>query len=470
MNMRPLLKTTAIVVVALLVPMFASAASASQVSAGDQNAGPTYNCTGGDVPPGTYNSIEISGICYMPTGNIVARGDLDVGPGALLDAVAPGDPTTGKPVVPATVFIAGNVSVGIGGVLLLGCSPNISCSNPPGISYDTVRGNVVATGAQGVVLHSATVRGNVYISGGGGGAAAEACSNTVPMAPDLEPWSEDASLNFTPVYTDAEDDAIGGSLTVSGLTSCWLGSLRNQVGGSATFAGNTLGDPDGSEIVNNLVTGDMACSSNSPAVQFGDSGAAPNIVGGSASGECGFDVVLPNPAPEAGQGTGTPEHVSVSMSSLKTYQGAHTETNITGLPKVTTESGDILLAGLNNFAITGTGLTGTGSLNPSAPPASTGEAVLSTVFPNGGRFMTVYDTCDTCSFDGQNGAVSIRGYGTTSPRGFSTGTFLITSGGPFVVGPTGPGPSTGGLATLVGYGSFFGSGSTLTVIEHLLIS
>jgi hypothetical protein len=406
----------------------------------------------------------------MPAGNIVIRGDLDVGAGALLDAVTPGDPTTGKPVVPATVLIGGNVFVRNGGVLLFGCSPNISCSDPPGISYDNIRGNIIATGAQGVVLHSASIGGSVYISGGGGGPAAETCSNAVPNAADLAPWSEDPNLNFTPVYTDAEDDSIGGNLSVSGLTSCWLGSLRNQVGRSATFVGNTLGDPDGSEIDNNLVNGNMACSSNTPAAQFGDAGAAPNVVGGFASGECGFNVVVPNPAPEAGQGPGTPEHISVSTWSLKTYRGAHTGTNITSLPNVTTESGDTIVADLNNFALTGTGLTGTGTLNPGAPPGSTGEAVLATVFPNGDESFTAYDTCDTCSFDGQNGAVSIRAYGTTSPDGFTTGTFLITSGGPLVVGPTGPGPSTGGLATLAGYGSFFGSGSTLKLIEHLRIT
>ena len=473
MNMRQLLRVTGLAAAALLVPLSTSAAGASQPPGDNGYTGHTYNCTAGNVPPGTYNSITISGICYMPAGNIFVRGDVNVAPGALLDAVTPGDPTTGPPVapvVPATVVIEGNVFVGTGGVLLFGCSPNISCSNPPGISYDSIRGNVVAVGAQGVVIHSANIGGSVYISGGGGGSAAEACTNAVPMAPSLAPWSEDAALNFTPVYTDAEDNSIGGNMNISGLTSCWLGSIRNQVGRSATFVGNTLGDPDGSEVANNLVSGNMSCSGNVPAVQFGDSGAAPNIVGGFASGECGFNVVLPNPAPEAGEAPGTPEHISVGTWSLKTYRGVHTETNVTSLPSVTTSSGDTIAAALNNFALTGTGLTGTGTLDPSAPPASTGEAVLATVYPNGNESFTAYDTCDSCSFDGESGAISVRAYGTTSRNGFTTGTFLITSGGPLVVGPTGPGPSTGGLATLAGYGTFFGSGSTLRIIEHLRIT
>jgi hypothetical protein len=473
--MRPLLRMVGLTAVALLVPLSTSAASAGQPPNDNQYPGHAYNCTAGDVPAGTYNSITISGICYMPAGSIVVRGDLNVAPGALLDAVTPGDPTTGTPVVPATVVVGGNVFVGSGGVLLFGCSPNISCSNPPGISYDRIRGNLIANGAEGVVVHSASIGGSVIVSGGGGGSAAEGCTNgpaPTPLAP--APWSEDPALGAppfpTPVYTDFEDNSIGGSLSIAGLTSCWLGSLRNEVGRNATFANNTLGDPDGSEIVNNLVNGNMACSGNSPAVQWGDTGGAPNIVGGYASGECAFNVVQPNPAPEAGQGPGTPEHISVSTWSLKSYRGAHTATNVTSLPNVTLSSGNTVAAQLNNFALTGKGLTGTGTLNQSLPPGSTGEVVLATVSPNGTESFTAYDTCDSCSFDGQSGATSIRAYGTTYANGFTTGTFLITSGGPVVVGPAGPGPSTGGLATLAGYGSFFGSGSTLTVIEHLRIT
>ena len=470
MNVRQFLRMTGVAAAALLVPLSTSAASAAPLPSDYQYPGQAYNCTGGDVPAGTYNSMIISGICYMPAGNVSVRGDVNVTPGALLDAVTPGDPTSGTPVVPATVLIGGNVFVGKGGVLLFGCSPDSACANPPGISFDHIRGNLIAIGAQGVVVHSASIGGSVYVSGGGGGPVAEGCTNAVPMAPGLVPWSEDPSLNMTPVYSDLEETSIGGNLNVTGLTSCWLGSLRDQVGRSANFAGNTLGDPDGSEIANNLVNGSMACSSNSPAVQFGDSGAAPNVVGGFASGECGFNVVLPNPPPEAGQGAGTPEHISVSTRSLNTYRGTHTGTNVTSLPSVTTSSGDTITADLNNFALAGRGLTGTGTLNPSAPPGATGEAVLATEYPNGTESFTAYDTCDTCSFDGQNGAVSIHAFGTTSRNGFSTGTFLITSGGPFVSGPAGPGPSTGGLATLAGYGSFFGSGSTLTIIEHLRIT
>ena len=86
-----------------------------------------YICNGsngGIIPAGNYGTMIITGTCYMPAGNITIRGDLDIAPGALLDAVTPGDPSS-APAVPATVVVGGNVNVGSGAVLLFGCSPNI---------------------------------------------------------------------------------------------------------------------------------------------------------------------------------------------------------------------------------------------------------------------------------------------------------------------------------------------------------
>jgi len=61
----------------------ASAASAAQLGGG----GGTYVCTGGPVPPGTYSTMVIKGVCFAPAGTIVVRGNLTIAPGALLDAV-----------------------------------------------------------------------------------------------------------------------------------------------------------------------------------------------------------------------------------------------------------------------------------------------------------------------------------------------------------------------------------------------
>ena len=449
---------------ALLGLMIAPMSMASAASAAPIGGSGAYNCTGGNVAPGTYRSMTITGVCYMPVGKIVVQENLTVAPGALLDAVTPGDPPA-SPTVPATVVVGGNVLVGRGAVLLFGCSPNISC--PAGITYDSIDGNLTAIGAQGVVVHSASIGGSASLLGGGGGAAAKTCNaqpsgDSSPIA-DLEPWSEDPNLDTTPVYSDFEDATIGGNLTVAGLTSCWLGSLRNQVGGNVSVSGNTMGDPDAMEIDNNLLRGNMTCLNNTPAVQFGDSGAAPNLVGRLGIGECGFNVVLPNPAPEPGEGPGVPEHITVSTRSLRTYYGTHTSTNVTSLPPVKTESGDTLNAYLNDFALTGTGLTGSGTYNSSLPPGQSGDVVLSTENPNGSSSFEAIDTCTSCSFAGQTGSVTIRAYGRSSASGSTYGTFLVTSGG----------AGNGGLSTLVGWGTLSSLGQpagTLRLVEHLRIT
>ena len=206
---------------------------------GHHGAGGTYTCTGGDIPPGTYASVHVSGVCFAPTGTIVVRRDLTVEADALLDATTPGDPSAGNPQLPAAVTVGGDVRVGSGGVLLLGCSPYISC--PTAVTHDQVGGSVEARDALGVVLHSVAVRGDVSIVGGGGGTST--CATIPPL------WLADPALangegpgNPIPVYTDTEDVAIGGNLTVAGVQTCWLGSLRDEIGGSARFTHDALGD------------------------------------------------------------------------------------------------------------------------------------------------------------------------------------------------------------------------------------
>jgi hypothetical protein len=440
-----------------------------------------YTCYAGTIPPGNYTNLLVAGICYTPFGNVTVKDNVTVAPGALLDAVAPGDPTSGPPVVPATVSVGGNIYVGKGGVLLLGCSPNISCGGAtPGISFDHVRGSIDAFGAQGVVLHSVSVGGNVTVLGGGGGAAADTCNaQPPPPAPpvaNLKPWSEDPNLIFTPVYTDVEDSSIGGNYTVNGLDSCWLGSLRNEIGGGTTFIGNTFGDPDAMEVGNNVINGNFTCYQNSPAPQFGE-GAAPDIVAGNGFGQCGFDVVLQNPAQEAIEllglepAVGVSEHFVVSTRSLGTYYGTHGVTTVGSLGPpaspltypVITQAGDAVIAEVNNFTLSGEGITGTADYTGGPPGQSPGEAFLATAYPDGSASFVAYDNCPACSFDGQTGQVTLRAYGTISPSGFLTGTFIITSSGAVLP----PGASAPSLTTLTGYGSFSGTGSTVNLVEHL---
>jgi hypothetical protein len=418
-------------------------------------------CTGGTIPAGSYPSMLIKGVCSMPAGNVVVRGDLTIAPGALLDDGSPGDPTTGTPVVAAVLTVQGNLLVGRGAVALLGCSPNSACSNPPGISAAHIDGSLTASNALAVVVHSSDIKGSFSMIGGGGGTMGGVETGGCFAATPPPPWSLDtgSAIAGSPVYSDVEDSTIGGDYTIANVSSCWLGSLRNQIGGSGLFQGNKMGDPDAMEIGNNLIRRNLTCTGNRPAPQFGD-GASADLVGGFASGQCGFDVVLPNPAPGSVPPGGIDQHFVVSTQALQTFSGSITSTPAASLPPVTTSQGDQLRADLFNFTLAGSGLTGSGTVDPTQPPGSTGEAELSTVFPNGSSAFTAFLNCD-CSFGGQTGPVTIRIYGTTSRKGFTKGTFLITSGG---------GPAPGVLSTLVGYGKFSGSGETLQLIEHLAIT
>jgi hypothetical protein len=453
-------------------------AGAGAAGATTQQGGSAYECTGGNIPPGVYRSMVITGVCYMPAGNVVVKGNLTVAPGALLDNGTPGDPNTANPAVSADLYVGRNVTVGKGAVLLLGCTPNGACSPPTipnvGISTAHIGGNLTAHGALAVVVQSADIRGNFSLFGGGGGTMGGVATGACFAAPPPAPWSEDAgsAVAGSPVYSDVEDSTIGGNYTIAGLSSCWLGTLRNQIGGNATFIRNSMGDPDAMEIGGNLVRGNLTCFKNAPAPQFGD-GASSDLVGARAKGQCGFNLVLPNPAPQAlasttppTPGVGIPQHFAVSTRELKTYFGTHTATPVTSMPfeSIRTAGGNTIVAQLYDFTLKGKGLVGTGTYTGGPPGQSPGEAVLSTVYPNGTESFTAYDNCNMCSFAGQNGSVTLRAYGTTNRKGLTYGTFLITSTGTVLATPTSPPP---GLATLVGYGYFWGSGATVHVIEHL---
>jgi len=444
-----------------IVPAFALLAFGVLANAGPAAASPppypghTYTCDGsggGVIPPGNYNSMLVTGVCYMPAGHINIGGNLTIASGALLDAVSPGDPVA-TPILPAIVTIAGNISVGSDGVLLLGCSPNASC--PQGVTPDRVGGNVTANNALGVVIHSTTIGGNVSVNGGGGGVAGAplsgACFDTTDFPPPA-PWISDPNLAGIPVYTDAEDSTIGGNYSFTGIQSCWLGTLRDQIRGNATFAGNQMSDPDAMEVNNDLVGGNMSCFGNLPAVQFGEGG-QPSIVGGWGLGECGFNVLLPNPAPEAGGPVIIPsEHITVSAWSLRHYSGLRTVTSDLQIPFGVTVAGDTLLGDLNTAVYSGSGLTGNVS----------GKALL-TSQANGWTTFLDLDTC-TCTFAGQNGTITIRAYGTIAPNGTTWGTFLVTADGGITGDP---------LTTLAGWGTFSSWGQpsgTLRLDEFLKIT
>lgn len=451
------MKYVRLIPVAAMV-FFALIATAGTASAQPAQSSRSFVCTGGNIPAGTYNSIVVKGVCFMPAGTVVVKHDVTVGPKALLDAVTPGDPS-GNAQLPATVLVRGNVNVGVGGVLLLGCSPDQGCNG--GVNYDRIGGNLVAKGDLGVVVHSATIGGNVSLLGGGGGVAGAPGSGAcfAPTNPIPAPWSADPGLAGSPVFSDFEDSTIGGNYTAIAVHTCWFGTFRTHIGGNTTLIGNRASDPDGNEIATDSTGGNMICLSDLPAVQFGDSGGSPNIVGQQATGQCAFNVVLPKTPPEGS----TPvinTHLTVKASSLGTVVGVHTQiANVQSLPPVTTASGDTLTVDTNNVVLAGRGLTGAITFDPTVVRRSTGETVLSTTSPSGASSFTALDVC-ACHFQGRSGRVQIEAYGTTSATGLTQGTFVIRS-------------AIAGLATLAGWGTFTSAHQppgSLLVVEHLRIT
>jgi len=196
---------------------------------------------------------------------------------------------------------------------------------------------------------------------------------------------------------------------------------------------------------------------------------SPDVVRGHAYGQCGFDVLQPNPAAEAQQGPGVPEHIAVPSRAFPTYFGQHTATQVGSLPTVTTDAGNTITAVLNNFTLTGSGLTGSGTFSPSLGPSVSGDAVLTVTRPDHFGTFIAYDACNPCSLGGKSGTALLRFYGTVLPNGVTYGTFLITSGGAadFI-----PDVSPGALATLAGWGTFYGKpgSTTWSLVEHLKIT
>jgi hypothetical protein len=298
---------------ALIVPL-GSLGGSALASATTTSA---TTCTGapndpGTLAGGTYSTVSVTGVCAVDGGQVTVTGDVTVAAGATLVAAfannSAGPGTSG-------ITVDGNIDVGSGATLLLGCeAAHFACVDDPNQnaptlnSPDTVKGSIVATDPLGVVVHLTTIGGDATQSGGGGG-------------PSCAP-SGIFALFQSPVYSDYEDNSIGGNIRVTGLTSCWLGGIRNDIAGSATYSDNALTDPDANEILTNHIGGNFLCSDNSPAIEYGDSHGSPNVVGGFATGQCAFGVEQPDPAPVPGPqgnpaGPATP--ISVPNSSPQGY-------------------------------------------------------------------------------------------------------------------------------------------------------
>lgn len=246
------------------------------------------------VLSGTHTgNVQISGACAVNAGPTEVKGNLTLLPGSTLLAVfgltnrQPGSPAS-------TLTVDGSIAVQGGATLLLGCFPtSFPCVDDPFSGPDGsptlsspahVGGSLRATDPLGVVAHDMTLNGDLTQSGGGGGV------NCQP--------SGVFNAFGSPVYSDYEDSSVGGTVSISGLHSCWLGVARVRIHRNLFVVNDQLADPDAIEIIANTIAGNLACSGNQMVWDSADLSTIlyprlwePNTVAGTRMGQC---VVAPS--------------------------------------------------------------------------------------------------------------------------------------------------------------------------------
>ena len=281
----------------------ALAATAGLVSAATSTAaGSSTMCSGTPTAPGTLTGtitgdVVVSGVCQVNGGAATVDGSITVSSGSVLvSAFAHNDTTMSGT---SSLSVTGNIVVDSGATAILGCkASSFPCvddmTKPTLSSMTTIGGNLVATGALGVVVHSTKVA-NVSFTGGGGGLS---CKPAGPFA-----------VFKSPPYFDIEDSTITGSLTIKNLKGCYTGVIRDKIGGNFTLTNNKQADPDAIEVELNHIGGNLSCSGNSMVWDSAEKKMnttyprkpGPNKVKGKRSGQC----VTPPPLTKGGKpGTG----------------------------------------------------------------------------------------------------------------------------------------------------------------------
>ena len=289
------LRRIAPVTAALVVLAVAGASAAVARTAGPHVCSGTFKTPG--LLKGAYpNGVTVKGVCEVKTGKAHVFGKLTVTNGAALGAVF------GRH--HSSLTVTGNLVVAKGGVVFLGCKANpdrtgFPCVDDPNqkhptlTSHATVTGSIIERSPLGVIVHNSAIGRNITETGGGGG---------LGCAP---PKTGVFAAVKSPVYSDYEDSTVGGNVSISGLTTCWLGLARDQVHGNVALVNNDLGDPDGIEVVTNNIHKNLSCTGNThpggppgtmPVWDSAESNpnshaiyprtSHPNTVGGTRSGQC----------------------------------------------------------------------------------------------------------------------------------------------------------------------------------------
>jgi len=273
-----LLSVAALGVALLFVTSSSAVAASASTCTGDLSSLPGSVASLGTLAGVYSGSVTVAGACAVDAGPAVVNGNLTLKAGSTLLA----------PFSFGSLTVKGNLVIQAGAAAILGCNHlSFPClddaGNPPTLDNSiSVGGNLIANHPLGLVLHNTAVKGNAIEHGGGGGV-------TCDSAPGV------FGVLGSPAYVDQEDGSVGGNLILSGVGTCWLGTLRVDVGGNLIVGNNTTADPDANEVVSNTVHGNIICHANNPAIQFGDSGGVSNEVFGNAIGQCGFNVLSDNP-------------------------------------------------------------------------------------------------------------------------------------------------------------------------------
>lgn len=218
-----------------------------------------YVCSGGAIASGSYSSLTVKGDCRVAADAMVlVSGNVTVLAGAALDAQS----------APVTVTVKGNVTAAKGSFVGLGCqspadtgnSAHPCAENPQGRSDIAVGGNVTLNAPFAVMLNGIDVDKNVTVTGGG-----------------------------SPVPWTVKNSTIGGDLTMTGVTTDWLGINFNTIAGNVTLTGLTFTGTDDASgsgandlfVVRNRIDRSLTCVGVKPGV-FGYG----NQVGRNAVGQC----------------------------------------------------------------------------------------------------------------------------------------------------------------------------------------
>ena len=218
-------------------------------------------CTGGSIAAGTYQSLTITGLCNVDSGNVRVQWNVTIVPGGGLNAAFSGSDLT----------VGHDLVVQATGLLLLGCGPDdLTCFNDStGQTSHKILGDLIARHAKLVVVHHSRIAGDVMEIGGGGGLTCD------PLFP-----------NGPPPYSFYGTSTILGDVTVIGLRTCWDGFLSNTVWGSVTWNGNQTVIPDGNLMSTSTIHQDLNCFNNSPLPHLSDITPVKSEVEGAIRGQC----------------------------------------------------------------------------------------------------------------------------------------------------------------------------------------